>query len=125
MAIVLVGMAYEVEDDPTNPIPQAMAEELVTSLIVAEAPELESLEVTSIRPIKVWASAEPTSTTRDAHLNYLNLKAQVDPEFGFTVTGKRIQNEALEAAQAELVKKLQEGFDATEVTDAEPGSSPS
>lgn len=115
MAIVLVGLAYEIEDDPTTPIPQAMAEELVTNLLKAEAPELDSLEATSIRPIKVWASAEPHHNARDAHLNYLNLKAQSDPEFGFTVTGKRIQNEALEAAQQELVKQLEENMDAEEV----------
>lgn len=115
MGIVLVGLAYEIEDDPTNPMPQVMAEELVSNLLKAEAPELDSLEASSIRPIKVWVTAEPNHTARDAHFNYLNLKAQSDPEFGFTVTGKRIQNEALAAAEAELVKKLESEFDATEV----------
>lgn len=119
MGIVLVGLAYEVEDDPTKPMPQQMVEELVSNLLKAEAPEMDSLDEGAIRPIKVWVTAEPNHAARDAHFNYLNLKAQSDPEFGFTITGKRIQNETLEAAQAEMVKQLEENFDAKEVKESD------
>lgn len=111
MALVLVGMIYDLPDtDNTNPIPPSMAEQLVTKLLVEEAPEVDNLDG-NIRPLKVWVSAEPNHEIRDAHMVYLNYKAKYDPEFGFTVTGKRIQNELLEKALGELTEQ----FNAEEV----------
>lgn len=111
MALVLVGMIYDIPDtDATNPTPPKMAEELVTKLLIEEAPEVDNLDG-NIRPLKVWVSGEPNHEIRDAHINYLNAKAKYDPEFGFTVVGKRVQNELLERA----LDELKDGFDAQEV----------
>lgn len=119
--LVLVGMVYKVEEFTNGELSPDLAKELVTNLLVSEAPEIDSLETSGIQPLKVWASAEPHVGARDAEINYLNIKAQNDPEFGFTVTGKRIQNEMLEKAQAELIQKVKDEFDAADCTDDNPG----
>lgn len=111
--LVLATLVYDVVD-PDNTMQPAMAAELVVNLLKEEAPEIDSLETANIAPLKVWASAEPIAATRDAHMEYMNKKAQNDPDYGFTVTGKRIQNEALEEAQQQLIKTMQEEFNATE-----------
>jgi hypothetical protein len=92
--IILVGIAYQVDDDVENG-KDAVLEALKTELPFSEA----------MQPLKVWASDEPDNSARCAEIHYLNMKAQTDPNFGWTVQGKELQDKALQEAAEEVIEQ--------------------
>lgn len=97
MSIILVGVAYQVDDEVEN------GKDALLEVLQKELPYSEALI-----PMKVWASDELDNSARCAEVHYQNMKAQTDPNFGWTVQGKELQNQALQDAAEEVIEQAKE-----------------